>query len=152
MAPKPLLALYPLNFDGYSYEIYITAGSIGHNYFGPCSILHCYESHNSSEAHPRSKASVESFHTHIGRIRDNIVNSHVLTCIYRPKPLEYKHDVDETLFNKVVRPRISSYNVEGSKLNMMAPNALTWTKLESKCPQSLEPYIESSLGWSLGDC
>ncbi|CAJ0594459.1 unnamed protein product [Cylicocyclus nassatus] len=34
----------------------------------------------------------------------------------------------------------------------MAPNALTWTKLESKCPQSLEPYIEASLGWSLGDC
>ncbi|CAJ0601047.1 unnamed protein product [Cylicocyclus nassatus] len=84
------------------------------------------------------------------RIRDNIVNSHVLTCIYRSKPLEFKHDVDETFLNDVVRPRISSYNVEGLKLNMIIPDALAWTKLESKCPQSLEPYIGASLGWSLG--
>ncbi|KAK6749916.1 hypothetical protein RB195_002120 [Necator americanus] len=83
------------------------------------------------------------------RIRENIVNSHVLTCLYRSKPLEFKHDVDETFLNDIVRPKISTFNVEGLKMNMVVPDDLVWRTSETKCPESQEPFIGASLGWSI---
>lgn len=53
------------------------------------------------------------------RIRNNIVHSHVLTCIYRSQPLEFKHDVDENFLKEVVQARISTYNADGLKLSMV---------------------------------
>ncbi|EYB92635.1 hypothetical protein Y032_0191g1288 [Ancylostoma ceylanicum] len=83
------------------------------------------------------------------RIRHNIINSHVLTCIYRSQPLEFKHDVDEHFLNEIVRPRVSTYNAEGIKLSMIIPDELTSETAQTKCLQSRQPFIGASLGWSI---
>ncbi|KAK5976947.1 Zinc finger domain containing protein [Trichostrongylus colubriformis] len=83
------------------------------------------------------------------RVREKIVNSHVLTCIYRSEPLEFEHDVDENFLNDIVRPRISSYLKDGLKLNMAVPNDLGWSDEERDCSSSHEPLLGSSLGWSI---
>ncbi|VDO41106.1 unnamed protein product [Haemonchus placei] len=83
------------------------------------------------------------------RVREKIVNSHVLTCIYRSEPLQFKHDVDEDFLNDVVRPRISSYRRDGLKLNMVIPSDLNLTDEEKECSSSHEAVIGSSLGWSI---
>ncbi|KIH52526.1 hypothetical protein ANCDUO_17373 [Ancylostoma duodenale] len=88
------------------------------------------------------------------RIRDNIVNSHVLTCIYRSQPLEFKHDVDEHFLSEVVRPKVSTYDAEGLKLSMsetiqIIPDELTCDTSLTKCLQSRQPFIGASLGWSI---
>ncbi|VDM63442.1 unnamed protein product [Angiostrongylus costaricensis] len=80
------------------------------------------------------------------RVRERILSSHLLTCVYRSKLLEYKHDVDANFFNDVLLPRISTYNVEGLALRMTVPEIVTkiveGTKLSSG-----DPVVGASLGW-----
>ncbi|PIO65611.1 hypothetical protein TELCIR_12702 [Teladorsagia circumcincta] len=84
------------------------------------------------------------------RVREKIVSSHVLTCIYRSEPLEFKHYVDENFLNDVVRPRIASYQRDGLRLNMTIPNdTVACSDAGTECSSSREALIGSSLGWSI---
>lgn len=83
------------------------------------------------------------------RIRNQIVSSHVLTCIYRSKPLEFKHDADENFLEAVVRPRVSSYSRDALQLNMIVPECVASSVAASESPSSQEAILASSLGWSI---
>ncbi|WKY05139.1 hypothetical protein Q1695_005842 [Nippostrongylus brasiliensis] len=83
------------------------------------------------------------------RVRSQIISAHVLTCIYRSKPLEFKHDVDENFLRDIVRPRASTYNNGNLKLDTIIPDDIVWSAGGDESSLSKEAELCSSLGWSI---
>ncbi|KJH43900.1 C3HC zinc finger-like protein [Dictyocaulus viviparus] len=92
---------------------------------------------------------VDVYNRCLRRIRERILGSHVLTCLYRSKPIEFKHDVDESFLNNVLWPRISTYNMDGLVLNMTIPDDVVKYIKETKFSPSQEAVVAASLGWSV---
>ncbi|KAJ1352290.1 hypothetical protein KIN20_008591 [Parelaphostrongylus tenuis] len=91
---------------------------------------------------------IDVYNRCIRRIREQILSSHLLTCLYRSKPLEFKHDIDEDFLNDVVRPRISTYDVEGLEMKMIVPE-LVRKNTERVKLSSGHSVVGASLGWSI---
>lgn len=95
-----------------------------------------------------TEVAIEVYNRCIRRVREQILSSHLLTCLYRSKPLDFKHDVDENFLNDVVRPRVSTYDVEGVELKMIVPE-LVAKNVEAIKLSSGHSVIGASLGWSI---